>query len=84
MGPENVRAILAGPYSGVGSRADIAVGAVQMTKGFAQEWLAWQDREKAKRESTFRTAQTFWYALGRAWLRPSLRSLPRSDGDLAS
>ena len=56
-----MRAILAGPYGGVGSRAFISVGTVMdMTKGFAQEWLAWHDREKSQTDSSFRNAQIFW------------------------
>jgi hypothetical protein len=31
-----------------------------MTKGFAQEWLAWHDAQKAQRESTFRADQIYW------------------------
>src|SRR6266481_4902777 len=60
-GPENVRAILAGPYSSVGSRASIGVGSViDIPKGFAQEWLAWHDRAKSARETDLRTSQIFW------------------------
>jgi hypothetical protein len=55
LAPENVRAILA--ISEVGSRAVIHIGAEAMTKGFAQEWLAWHDAQKAQRENTFRTRQ---------------------------
>jgi hypothetical protein len=60
-GPENVRAILAGPYSAVGSRASIGVGTViDIPKGFAQEWLAWHDRQRSQREAAFRTSQIYW------------------------
>jgi hypothetical protein len=53
-GPENVRAILAGPYSSVGSRAVIGIGTVMdIPKGFAQEWLAWHDQQKSEREMRF-------------------------------
>ena len=59
VGPENVRAVLA--QNAAGSGAAIPIGAKpNMTKGFAQAWLAWHDSEKAKRESAFRTAQVFW------------------------
>jgi hypothetical protein len=59
LGPENVRATLA--QNTAGSRAAIPIGAeTNMTKGFAQAWLAWQDREKSKRENTFRADQIFW------------------------
>jgi hypothetical protein len=60
-GPEIVRAILAGPYGNVGSRASIGVGTViDIPKGFAQEWLAWHDQQKSARETSFRTSQIFW------------------------
>jgi hypothetical protein len=58
MGPENVRATLAA-YT-IGSRADIAIGECVMTKGFAQEWLAWHDAEKTRQERAFRTNQIYW------------------------
>jgi hypothetical protein len=60
MGPENVRATLAATGYAVGSRAEITIGAEAMTKGFAQEWLAWCDAEKAQRENTFRAGQIYW------------------------
>jgi hypothetical protein len=60
-GTENIRAILNGAYSSVGAAACISVGTVlDMTKGFAQEWLAWHDREKAKADSAFRVTQIYW------------------------
>jgi hypothetical protein len=58
LAPENVRAVLA--ISEVGSRSVIHIGAEAMTKGFAQEWLAWHDAQKAQREETFRTNQIYW------------------------
>jgi ABC transporter substrate binding protein len=64
LAPENVRAVLA--ISEVGSRSVIHIGAEAMTKGFAQEWLAWHDAQKAQREDTFRTNQIYWTAMGRA------------------
>jgi hypothetical protein len=60
MAPENVRATLAATGHEVGSRAVIHIGAQAMTKGFAQEWLAWHDAQKAQRESTYRTRQIYW------------------------
>jgi hypothetical protein len=58
LAPENVRAVLA--ISEAGSRSVIHIGAEAMTKGFAQEWLAWHDAQKAQREDTFRTNQIYW------------------------
>lgn len=60
MGPENVRAILAATGYTVGSRADITIGAVQITKGFAQEWLEWRDQQKSANEMYFRNSQVYW------------------------
>jgi hypothetical protein len=60
MAPENVRATLAATGYTVGSRAEITIGSQAMTKGFAQEWLAWHDAEKAKRENNFRAGQIYW------------------------
>jgi hypothetical protein len=57
-GPENVRAILA--QNNVGSGALIGVGTEALTKGFAQEWLAWHDRQKAEKETAFRSSQIYW------------------------
>jgi hypothetical protein len=57
---ENVRSVLYGPYRDTGSRSDITIGTTQMVKGFAQEWLAWHDREKSNQETTFRKRQIFW------------------------
>src|SRR5262249_57354690 len=61
QGPENVRATLSGAYRNAGSGAAVSVGSVTtMTKGFAQEWLAWHDRRKVEREAAFRNNQIFW------------------------
>jgi len=60
MAPENVRATLAATGHEVGSRAVIHIGAQAMTKGFAQEWLAWHDAQKAQRENAFRAEQIYW------------------------
>jgi len=58
-GPENVRARLA--QTDAGSGGSISIGTeVSLTIGFAQEWLAWHDRQKAEREAKFRGAQIFW------------------------
>jgi len=66
IGPENVRAILASAYRDIGSRAAVGIGsALDVTKGFAQEWLAWHDAQKAEREQSFRRQQlllTGWAA----------------------
>jgi len=44
-----------------GSAGAIAIGTENsMTKGFAEEWLAWRDREKSQREDRFRASQIFW------------------------
>jgi hypothetical protein len=59
-GPENVRARLA-QNAGFGPGAAIPIGMVQnMSIGFAEHWLAWHDRQKSERESTFRARQIFW------------------------
>jgi hypothetical protein len=58
-GPENVRARLA--QSNAGSAGSIAIGTEpSLTIGFAQEWLAWHDRQKADREANFRGTQIYW------------------------
>jgi hypothetical protein len=58
-GPANVRARLA--QTNTGSRSAVFIGEeVSMTKGFAEEWLAWHDRRKAEREDGFRRDQIFW------------------------
>jgi hypothetical protein len=57
--PENVRARLA--QTNAGSPGDIPIGReMTMTIGFAQEWLAWHDRQRAEREANFRGWQIFW------------------------
>jgi broad specificity phosphatase PhoE len=59
IGPANVRARLA--QNDAGSRGAMSIGTVQtMTKGFAEEWLAWHDRQTAAREANFRGWQIFW------------------------
>jgi hypothetical protein len=61
MGPDNVRARLAQTFAGSGG--SIAIGTEpSLTIGFAQEWLAWHDRQKAERETKFRRKQIFWTA----------------------
>ena len=57
-GPQNVRARLA--QSNAGSGGALAIGATQMTIGFAQEWLAWHDREKAAADVARHERQIFW------------------------
>jgi hypothetical protein len=66
-GPENVRLILARLPVGVSSVGAISVGTEQtLTVGFAEEWLAWTDGQKAvaeeERQESMRRA-TFWAAL---------------------
>ena len=51
-GPENVRATLA-QHAG-GSASAISIGTHDMTKGFAQQWLAWHDVRKANKEQWLR------------------------------
>jgi hypothetical protein len=60
-GPLNVRARLA--QNNAGSGGAIAIGAIQMTIGFAQEWLAWHDRQKAANEAARHERQIFWTRL---------------------
>jgi hypothetical protein len=58
-GPENVRARLA--QTDAGSGGSISIGTENsLTIGFAQEWLAWHDRQKSAREMRFRGSQIFW------------------------
>jgi hypothetical protein len=58
-GPENVRARLA--QDDAGSRGAMSFGIESVvTKGFAEEWLAWHDRQRSQRESSFRGTQIFW------------------------
>jgi hypothetical protein len=58
-GVENVRARLS--QTDAGSPGSISIGTEHsVTIGFAQEWLAWHDRQKAEREASFRSAQIFW------------------------
>jgi hypothetical protein len=58
-GPENVRARLA--QTNAGSGGSVAIGTENsLTIGFAQEWLAWHDRQKTEREVEFRRGQIFW------------------------
>src|SRR5262245_53272192 len=59
IGPEAVRIRLA--QVDCGSAGAIAIGTeTMMTKGFAEQWLGWRDREKASREDKFRSNQIFW------------------------
>jgi hypothetical protein len=57
-GGQNVRARLA--QSDAGS---IAIGAAQITIGFAQEWLSWHDRRQAALEAARHDRQIFWTRL---------------------
>jgi hypothetical protein len=59
MSPEDVRARLA--QVDAGSPGAISIGSeMTMTKGFAEEWLAWKDKRKIEREDRFRHTQVFW------------------------
>jgi hypothetical protein len=61
-GPQNVRARLA--QTNASSAGAIGIGAVPvMTIGFAQEWLAWHDRQKAAGEAARHERQIFWTRL---------------------
>jgi hypothetical protein len=58
-GVENVRARLA--QNDAGSRGSMAIGTeAGITKGFAQEWIAWHDRRKSERETARHNRQIFW------------------------
>jgi len=52
--PENVRAIL---DHTAGSRGASPIGKVSMTIGFARDWLAWHDQQKAVSEARSRRWQ---------------------------
>jgi hypothetical protein len=56
-GVENVTQTLARTYP-AGSQAAVWIGGAQMTKGFAEHWLA----DETKREARSRTRRTFWTA----------------------
>jgi hypothetical protein len=63
-GPENVRARLA--QTDAGSAGSIAIGTEQsLTIGFAQEWLAWHDRQKAEREGQIPAQTNILDSVGR-------------------
>jgi hypothetical protein len=57
-GPENVRSLLA--QLTIGSAASLRIGTEEITVGFAQQWLAWHDRQRVEREASFRQWQIFW------------------------
>ena|SRR5215471_3462300 len=59
IGPSAVRARLA--QESASSHAAMNISTIPiMTKGFAEEWLAWRDQQATKREAEFRTRQIFW------------------------
>jgi len=59
QGPDNVRARLA--LTNSAPRAAIVIGTESdVTAGFAQEWLAWNDKRKADREDELKMRQIFW------------------------
>jgi hypothetical protein len=58
-GTEGVRIWLA--QFDCGSAGSIPIGAeLNLVRGFAEEWLAWSDKQKAAREIEFRQSQIFW------------------------
>lgn len=57
-GPQNVRARLA--QTDAGSGGSVAIGATQLTIGFAQEWLAWHDRRREAVEEARHRRTVFW------------------------
>jgi hypothetical protein len=58
-GTEGVRIRLA--QFGCGSAGVIPIGTeLNLVRGFAEEWLAWCDSQKAVREASFRKNQVFW------------------------
>jgi hypothetical protein len=58
-GAENVRARLA--HVDYGSGGSIAIGIeMNMTAGFAQEWLAWRDKTKFEEQIARLDKQVFW------------------------
>lgn len=58
-GTESVRIRLA--QNDAGSAGSIPIGTeINITKGFAEEWLAWHDKQKSSREANFRWSQVFW------------------------
>jgi hypothetical protein len=61
-GVEGVREALK-RYAAVGLQSDAVIGPAPMTKGYAVDWLAWRDGDKAKRDDRSRTWQTFWMAV---------------------
>jgi hypothetical protein len=72
---ENVRASL---DQTAGSRGTIRIREASMTIGFARDWLAWRDQQKAVREARFRRwrfiagASVLLAAIGlalKAWLK---------------
>ena len=68
-GVENARTTLAKTLP-AGSQAGVWIGGAVITKGFAEHWLAWHDRE-AKRAGRFR----FWIAVGGAVVVATIAAL---------
>ena len=73
-GPEKVRAQL--QQSQAGPNTDIAIGEMSMPIGFAVHWLAWCDRQTAKRESRLQLRQLFWPILVTALTLPIIAVWP--------
>ncbi|WP_426615397.1 hypothetical protein [Bradyrhizobium sp. McL0616] len=67
IGPENVRSKLGGLESRIGAGAAIPLGEeTYFTVGFAQEWLAWTDQQRALVEQRRNDAMkwaTIWAAI---------------------
>jgi hypothetical protein len=57
-GVESARLRLA--QNDAGSGGAISIGTENITKGFVEEWVAWNDRRKSEREERFRRRQIFW------------------------
>ena len=47
-----------------GERAAITIGGVMMTKGYAQEWLAWYDQKKEERDTAQEARKYRWQRAG--------------------
>ncbi len=61
MSPEYLRKLLA--ENPAGSAASVWIGGVSMTKGFAEYYLDWNDRQETKRKNRFWRAEKIWVPL---------------------
>ena len=57
-GPEQVQIIL--QQSRAGSAGDVVVGGEFMTRGFAEEWLAWHHNQRREEERSYRRKRLLW------------------------